>query len=80
MVILTSVVNAMLNLTTRNVSFKLSFTKECFGRVWMFRIISVSDRGCFVPGCFVSGRFVPLDVSSRDVSSHIYVYIGGFKV
>ena len=42
---------------------------------WIFRTISVSSRECFVPG-----HFVPLDVSSQDVSSHIYVYMADFKV
>ena len=46
-----------------------------FIRCWMFRTISVSSRGCFVPGCFVPRRFVPLDVLSRDVSSHIYMSV-----
>ena len=62
----------------------------------MFRTVSVSYRGSeseselllvtrpndnHSPGCFVPGRFVPLDVSSRDVSSHImYVSIGDFKI
>ena len=50
------------------------------GRLVEVSAISDSYHGGFVPGGFAPGLggFVPLEVSSWEVLSHIYVYTGNF--